>query len=234
MRRKWIVLAGVALILGVVATVAAAERGEKMWAYRLPMPEHLDLSDEQKEQLQELREQHAEVMREQRETMAAMNKEHREALRAQRETMAALREEYREALENIFTDEQRARLGLFPIETWAHHVPETLLHSEMWAEQMLRGEHIDIESIKESMGDIRVAVEHWSDMRGIKSAFAKLELTDEQKEQLKDLDKAQREEFHKWRQKQRKAMENILTDEQRAKLEMLKDEAFYGGKYGFR
>jgi len=75
--------------------------------------------------------------------MAAMNKEHREALRAQRETMAALREGHREALKNIFTDEQRARLGLFPIETWAHHVPETLLHSEMWAhhvpEQMLRG-----------------------------------------------------------------------------------------------
>ena len=29
-------------------------------------------------------------------------------------------------------------------------------------------------------------------------------------------------------------MESILTAEQREKLEMLKDEAFYGGQYGLR
>ena len=111
MKRKWIVLAGVALALGAVVTVAVAERGEKMWEYRLPMLEHLGLTDEQQEQLQELREQYAEAMREQREAMAAMNKE-------RRETMAALREEYREALENILTDEQRDKLEMLKDEAF--------------------------------------------------------------------------------------------------------------------
>ena len=212
MKRKWIVLAGVALALGVVATVAVADRGEKMWAYQygLPMLGHHDLTDEQKEQLQALRTQHE------------------DALREKREAMAALREKHREAVNEILTDNQRATLGPY-YEMWAHRIPEDILSGE-YMESLKSIGDIDIESLKESIGDIHESIEHW----GIKSEFAKLDLTDEQKEQLKDLRKAQREEFHKWRQKQRQAMENILTDEQREKLEMLKDEAFYGGQYGFR
>ena len=209
MKRKWIVLAGVALALGALVTVAVAEHGEKTWEY--PMLGHLDLNDEQKEQLQKLHEEQREAMAAIREQLQKLREKHVEALREQRE-------EYRKAMENILTDEQRASLR--PYLMWAPNIPE----------HILLGEHL--ESIKGSIGDIRESIEYWGNMRGIERAFAKLDLTDEQKEQLKDLHKAQREEFHKWRQKQRKAMENILTDEQREKLEMLKDEAFYGSKYG--
>ena len=223
MKRKWIVLASVALVLGALVTVAVAEHGEKVWEHRTwkhnpLMLGHLDLTEEQQEQLQALREKHEEAMREQRETMAAM------------------REEYRESVNEILTEEQRATLGP-NLEIWVHRGPEDILRrGAMWAHRVpgdiLSGEYIDIESIKGSIGDIRESLEHWGSMWGIKSEFAKLGLTGEQKELLKELHKEQREEFYKWRRKQRKAMENILTDEQREKLEMLKDEAFYGGKYG--
>ena len=92
MKKKWIISAGVALALGVLATVAIAERGGKMREHRQPamrMLEHLDLTDEQKEQLQ------------------AVHEKHREAMRGQRETMAAMGKEQREAVMNILTDEQQ-------------------------------------------------------------------------------------------------------------------------------
>jgi len=163
------------------------------------MPGHIDMTDAQKQQLKDLHEKHAEAMREQREAMAAM------------------REEYREALSEVLTEEQRAAL---PLPLWMHGLSEDILHSH------------HLESIKKSIEHynrgIRETFAHWGDMHGIKSAFAKLDLTDKQKQQLKERLKMQREEFHKWLQGQRKAMEDILTDEQREKLEMLKDEAFYG------
>ena len=212
MKRKWIVLASVALVLGALVTVAGAEHGEKTWAHALPMLGHLDLTDEQKEQLQKLREEQREAMAAMRERLKELREKHVEVLREQRE-------EYRKALEDILTDEQRANLRPH-IEMWAPSIPE----------HILLGEHL--ESIKGSIGDIRESIESWNDMRGIERTFAKLDLTDEQKEQLKKLRKEQSEEFYKWRRKQRQAMENILTDEQREKLEMLKDEAFYGSKYG--
>ena len=220
MKKKWIVLAGGALALGALVTVAVAAH-EK---HSPPFLGHLGLTDEQQEQLQELREQHEEAMREQRETMAAKH------------------EEYREAMNKILTEEQRATLGP-GLAMWMHSVPEHLHGSaadrvEMWARRMpediLSGEYIDIESLKESIGDIRASVEHWGNMWGIRSEFAKLALTDEQKKQLKELHKKQRDAFYKWRREQRKAMESILTAKQREKLEMLKDEAFYGGQYGLR
>jgi len=226
MKRKWIVLASVALVLGALVTVAVAEHGEKTWAHALPMLGHLDLTDEQKEQLQKLREEQRGAMAAMRERLKELREKHVEALREQRE-------EYRKALEDILTDEQRANLRPH-IEMWAPSIPEHILRGEMWVpsipEHMLYGEHL--ESIKESIGNVRGSIEYWNDMRGIERTFAKLDLTDEQKEQLKELRKEQREEFYKWRRKQRQAMENILTDEQREKLEMLKDEAFYGSKYG--
>ena len=105
MKKKWIISAGVALALGALATVAVAERGEKMREHRQPMPwmlGRLDLTDEQKEQLQALRKEHVEARREQREAMAAMGKEQREAV------MNILTEEQQETLK-----EMRAKRGEF-------------------------------------------------------------------------------------------------------------------------
>ena len=68
--------------------------------------------------------------------------------------------------------------------------------------------------------------------RGGQGAFSRLDLTDEQKEQFKELRQEHRTEIRETRQKHRTALESVLTDEQREKLEEMKDEAFYGGKRG--
>ena len=186
MKKKWIISAGVALALGALATVAVAERGEKMREHRQPMPwmlGRLDLTDEQQEQLQALRKEYAEARREQRETMAAMG------------------EEQREAVMNILTKEQQ----------------ETL--KEMRSK---RGEFFDRRGGKgKGRYDAR---------RGGQGAFSRLDLTDEQKEQFVELRQEHRTEMRETRQKHRTALESVLTDEQREKLETMKDEAFYGGK----
>ena len=218
MQRKSIVLAGVALALGALVAVAVTAHEE----HNPPFLGHLGLTDEQQEQLQ------------------ALHTQHEEAMRAQHETMAAMREQFREAVNKILTDEQRATLGP-RLALWAHTMPRHFrglaadqLRAHGVPEDILSGEYIDIEALKESIGDIRASVEHWGDMWGIRNELAQLALTDEQKKQLKELHQEQREAFYKWRREQRKAMESILTAEQREKLEMLKDEAFYGGQYGLR
>ena len=194
MKKKWIISAGVALALGAVATVAVAERGEKMREHRQPTPwmlGRLDLTDEQKEQLQALRKEHVEARREQREAMAAMGKEQREAVM------------------NILTDEQQ----------------ETL--KEMRAK---RGEFFDRRGGQgKDRHDMRRGGKDRHDARrGGQGAFSRLDLTDEQKEQFKGLRKEHRTEIRETRQKHRTALESVLTDEQREKLEAMKDEAFYG------
>jgi len=65
---------------------------------------------------------------------------------------------------------------------------------------------------------------------GAKNAFAKLDLTEAQKDELKDLRQAHREEADKLRQAHQKSLEKVLTKDQHKQLEQLKDEAFYGGK----
>ena len=186
MKKKWIISAGVALALGALATVAVAERGEKMRGHRQPTPwmlGRLDLTDEQKEQLQALRKEHVEVRREQREAMVAMGKEQRDAV------MNILTEEQQEALK-----EMRDR----------------------------RGKFFDRRGGKgKDRHDAR---------RGGQGAFSRLDLTDEQKEQFKELRQEHRTELRETRQKQRTALESVLTDEQREKLEEMKDEAFYSGR----
>ncbi len=200
MKKKWIISAGVALALGALATVTVAERGEKMREHRQPMPwmlGRLDLTDEQKEQLQALRKEHVEVRREQRETMAAMGKEQREAVM------------------NILTEEQQEAL------------------KEMRAK---RGKFFDRRGDKgKDRHDMRRGGKGRHDARrGGQGAFSRLDLTDEQKEQLKELRQEQRTEMRESRQKHRTALESVLTDEQREKLEEMKDEAFYGGRRGKR
>ncbi len=183
MKKKWIIAAGIALALGALGTVAVAGHGGKMRGHRQPMPwmlERLDLTDEQKEQLQALR------------------KEQRESMREQRETMAAMGEEQREAVMNILTEEQQ----------------ETL--KEMRGK---RGKFFDRRGGKGR---------HHAGRGGL-GAFSRLDLTDEQKEQVKELRTEQRTEIRETRQKHRTVLESILTDEQREKLEEMKDEAFYGG-----
>ena len=195
MKKKWIISAGVALALGALATVAVAERGEKMREHRQPamrMLEHLDLTDEQQEQLQALREKHREAMREQRETMAAMGKEQREAL------MNILTDEQQEAMK-----EMRSKRGKF-------------FGRRGWGGK--------------DRHDMRRGGKDHDMRRGGQGAFSRLDLTDEQKDQLVELRKGHRTEMRETRQKQRTALENVLTDEQRGKLEEMKDEAFYGGK----
>ena len=197
MKKKWIISAGVALALGALATVTVAERGEKMREHRQPMPwmlGRLDLTDEQKEQLQALRKEHVEVRREQRETMAAMGKEQREAVM------------------NILTEEQQEAL------------------KEM---RDKRGKFFDRRGDKgKDRHDMRRGGKGRHDARrGGQGAFSRLDLTDEQKEQLKELRQEQRTEMRESRQKHRTALESVLTDEQREKLEEMKDEAFYGGRH---
>ena len=185
MKKKWIISAGVALALGALATVAVAERGEKMREHRQPMPwmlGRLDLTDEQQEQLQALRKEHVEARREQREAMAAMGKEQREAV------MSILTEEQQETLK-----EMRDRRGKF-------------FDRRGWEGK--------------DRHDAR---------RGGQGAFSRLDLTDEQKEQFVELRQEHRTEIRETRQKHRTALESVLTDEQREKLEKMKDEAFYGG-----
>ena len=196
MKKKWIISTGVALALGALVTVAVAERGGKMREHRQPTPwmlGHLDLTDEQKGQLKELREKHREAMREQREAMAAMGKEQREAV------MNILTEEQQEALK-----EMRAKRGKFF--------------------DRRSGKGKDRHDMRRDGKDRHDA------RRSGQGAFSRLDLTDEQKEQFVELHKEQRTEMRESRQKHRTALENVLTDEQREKLEAMKDEAFYGGR----
>ena len=69
---------------------------------------------------------------------------------------------------------------------------------------------------------------------GSRDPFAQLDLSDAQKAQLTHLRNAQRKEMGKLRQVHREAVEKVLTAEQREKLAVLKDEAFYGGKHRHR
>ena len=192
MKKRWIVSAGVALALGALATVAVAERGERMREHRQGMPwilGRLDLTDEQKEQLQALREEHREARREHRETMAAMGKKQREAVMG------------------ILTEEQQ----------------ETL--------REMRGRFFDRRG---GMGRDRFDMRRggkgrYDAGRGGKGPFSRLDLTDEQKERLKELRTEHRTELRETRNNHFRALESVLTGEQRQELEAMKDEAFYGG-----
>ena len=61
-----------------------------------------------------------------------------------------------------------------------------------------------------------------------RDAFARLDLSDEQKAELKELRAEHREEMEKLRSKHLEKMESVLTKEQRQELEELKDDVFYG------
>ena len=194
MKKRWIIAGGIALTLGAAATVAVAERGERMREHGPIMSrilDRLDLTDEQKEQLQELRGKHQKARREHREALAAMGKEQREAVMG------------------LLTEEQQETLG------------------EMRGRFLERrgGKGWGREGMRRGGKSWR-----WNDaQRGGKGPFSRLDLTDEQKERLGELRTEHRAEMRETRQGHRKALESVLTDEQRDKLETMKDEAFYGG-----
>ena len=197
MKKRWIITAGVALALGAVATVAVAERGEKMREHRqggMPFLGRLDLTDEQREQLQALRE------------------EHREARREHRETMAAMARKQRDAVMGILTDEQQETLG------------------EMRGRFLERRGGRGWDRWEMRRGGMGRPGRGWHGApRGGREPFSRLDLTDEQKEQLGELRTEHRTEMRETRQNHRQALEGVLTDEQRHKLEAMKDDAFYGG-----
>ena len=154
--------------------------------------------------------EHLDLTDGQKEQLQAVREKHREAMREQRETMAAMGKEQREAVMNILTDEQqetmkemRSKRGKF-------------FGQRGWGG---KGRH-----------DMRRGGKDHDMRRGGQGAFSRLDLTDEQKEQLAELRKEQRTEMRESRQKHRTAIESVLTDEQREKLEEMKDEAFYGGR----
>ena len=203
MKKRWIIAGGIALTLGAAATVAVAERGERMREHgplRARILERLDLTDDQQEQLQEMRAKHQKARREQRESMVAMGREQREAV------MRILTEEQQETLKEMrgrFLD-RRGGMG-----------------RDRW--DMRRG------------GKGWRGGEGWrAGRRGGKDPFSRLDLTDEQKQRLGELRTEHRTEMRETRQNHRKALEGVLTDEQRDKLETMKDEAFYGGGRGWR
>ena len=153
--------------------------------------------------------EHLDLTDGQKEQLQALREKHREAMREQRETMAAMGKEQREAVMNILTDEQqetmkemRSKRGKF-------------FGQRGWGG---KGRH-----------DMRRGGKDHDMRRGGQGAFSRLDLTDEQKEQLVELRKEQRTEMRESRQKHRTALENVLTDEQREKLKEMKDEAFYSG-----
>ena len=86
MKKKWIVLAGVVLALGVLVSAAVAHRGERMRSGHgmRGMMQGLDLTEEQQEQLKDLRKDHRQEIKEVRsegpEAMEALHEEHRAAL----------------------------------------------------------------------------------------------------------------------------------------------------------
>ena len=144
---------------------------------------------------------HLDLTDEQQAQLQALRERHEEAMRELRENMAAMNEEHREALMNILTAEQREAI------------------------KEMRGKRGKFFGRRGWEGKGR----HDMQRRG-QGAFSRLDLTAEQREQLKELRQKHRTAMRETRQKHRTALESVLTDEQREKLEMLKDEAFYGGK----
>jgi Spy/CpxP family protein refolding chaperone len=196
MKKKSIVLAAVVLALGALIATAVAHRGEQMHGGRgmRALMQKLDLTDEQQEQLKEMRQIHREKLK--------------EVWGEGPEAVKALHEEYRAALGKILNVEQLEKMEAIRVE-----IGEGFQGGKMRGHRGMWGRHC---------GPGRG--------HGAKNAFAKLDLTDAQKEQLKGLRETHREELDKLQKKHREALEKLLTDEQRRELEELKDEAFYGGK----
>ena len=139
--------------------------------------------------------------------------EQQEQLKELRAQQAETMREQREAMMNILTDEQQEAIKEMRSK-----------RGKFFARRGWGGK---------DRHDMRRGGKNWHDARrSAQGAFSRLDLTDEQKEQLRELRKEQSAEISATRQKHRTALESVLTDEQREKLEEMKDEAFYGRRYG--
>ena len=120
-----------------------------------------------------------------------------------KESLMEVMRQHREAINKILTEEQRETMEAMRTK------------AKIWSGGKIFGRRGD-----KDRHDMR---------RGGKGTFSGLDLTDEQKDQLVELRKEQRTEMRESRQKHRTALESVLTDGQREKLEEMKDEAFYSG-----
>ena len=206
MKRKRIILVGAVVALGALVATATAQRGMMRGDGPRVFMQELDLSDEQREQLDALHESHVEEMKELRGELDF------EALRA-------LRENHRAQMREILNDEQRDKMeamrGGFPDGPFGGPLCG---HRGGWGRP---GGHWGRPG--PMMGGPKRG------MRGAGRAFAQLELSEEQKAELEALRETHRKEMDKMRQEHRADMEEILTGDQRKQLENLKDESFYGG-----
>jgi len=151
-----------------------------------------------------------------------LNAEQREQLKELRQT---LREQMRDARDN----------GQEAMET-VREVRRQALGKILNAQQMAQMEQMGVTRPNfgqdfrgGKMGGYQGQWARWP-RHGAKNAFAKLDLTEAQKDELKDLRQAHREEADKLRQAHQESLEKVLTKDQHKQLEQLKDEAFYGGK----
>ena len=156
--------------------------------------------------------QQLDLSSEQREQLKELRSEHREQMKEMwrdgPESFKALREEHHAAVSKILTEAQREKL-----EALRGEFAEGFFGGEMRGHRGRRGH-----GMRGGRG------------HGAGNVFARLDLSSEQQEQLKGLHQAHREEVGKLKQEHHEAMEKLLTEAQREKLEALKDEAFYGGK----
>ena len=199
MKKKWIVSAGVALSLGALVTMAVAEGEGRIREHGRPMAPMLE---------------HLDLTGEQQEQLRELRKKHGEAMGEQRRAMAAMRREHLQALMEILTGEQKEAMR--EMRAGRGELPGRRGRWEEDEGGMRRGARgvfarLDLsEEQKEQIGE-------------------RLDLSEEQKEQIGELRREHREEMRAARKKHRETLEKVLTDEQRVKLEEMKDEVFYGG-----
>ncbi len=182
----------------------------------------LDLSEEQRAQLEELRQQ-----------MRAEVQEHMRALRQggqppDWEARQELLEKFGAALDSVLTDEQLAQLALGRLlgpwqRGWAPGPPPCV--------KVGPGECPEGEGAfgpgpglwrrdRPGLGHGRGRAPH--------APFAGLELTEQQRATLEKLREQHRLQVEKLLRQQREELENVLTKEQRGRLEQRKNELYYG------
>ena len=230
-RKKLIAAVGAAVLLAGITTVVTAQRGGfgrgpgAGWLYS-----QLDLTEEQQEQLRELRQSAREEVRSAWDSEEWPDPEAMDRIRAEhREKMKAILTEEQAArfaeLEADLGDRMRARRGGWGRGRGRMHGPEL--------------DHMGGHGCRGSgPGSGPGQPGPRGDTRGCqlphgpgpaRDPFARLDLSDEQKAEIKELRAARREEMEKLRNEHREKIESVLTKDQRQKLEELKDDAFYGG-----
>lgn len=228
MRKRMLVFltASVVVIAGIATVVEAQWHRTGPYRGHGAMTAQLELTDEQKEQMVELRKQLRDEMRE---AWSAGE-------RPDRESMQALREKHREKMASILTEEQLEQLQALQ-GAWGGPA----LGSAHRGCRGHRGPGTGMYGMRQWPGFTPGAgpaagILPQLDMMGLDGPggmgcpFARLDLTEEQQSRLEDLRSQHREQAEALRAKHLQEMERVLTKEQQQELEALKDEVFYGGR----